>query len=262
MENMRSILIALLVGSLIIGMITYFAKQPSENEVAQEQINLEENEIYAVVTNNDEGNVETEYNNNIYTFYSNADSKNVVEDDIVKISFKGELQDNMQPEKITAIKEVMTTKEEIEIDANKEYYITGTVTNIKSDVITIKANIDDENYYFNVSEIKDNLNIVVGNNIAIVYKGIISQNNEEPADAISLKKIDINKNENLSKRTISGKIEKIYNNVITMKVDDKTYAFLISNISNAEVVVNNTVTITYKGKLSENAINRAIEIEQ
>ncbi len=231
------------------------------------------NEIYGLIINVDNNTIQVKSGENIYNFNITNTTKpetNLIANDIAKITYKGKLEDNKEAIKVSSIQELITDNFDIStvktdklVEEDDTNYITGKVIDITDNTITIKANMDGNEYCFNTQNTQKDNEIVNDDIVKIVHKGTVKEHeNEETNDAISIHKLNNEDQKAQEQNTIMGIVKEARNNVLVIEADEKLYAFFIGDTEKEVVVSGEIVRITFKGKLSENSVITAIEYKK
>ncbi len=255
---------------------------------------LKENVLYGEVLKVTENKIDIDAEGTLYAIdISESAVKPIgvklVQDDFIKIKYQGELKQDIKASYVEVIKDVSneqsdesqntvnntitnvantvenktnTTTNATNSDKDKEFYITGTITEITAKQIKMKANINGNIYTFNTENAKKDAeakNLVKGDIIRIIHKGKVTTDTSKVIDAIYIKKI-------LENKTITCVIEDATMNALKVKYNNKSYEFTTAaaemNVGNNGILNGDTIKITYKNELSESKLNIAVKVEK
>lgn len=265
-----TIIVILIVALAVLGYMYYTNNKTESNTVYGSVISENEDSIALDV----DGNV---YNINIKSATKIPDDAKFEEKDIVKIQFKGKLENNVLINSIEIISSSSSnipssennptgnTTTNTTNDPNKEYYISGEVVDIHGDRIDVNIYMNNKTYKFDISKAEkspSNTEIKIGDSVKIVHKGHIDTNNTNTMfEATYISELD----KNDQAPTITGTIIDATTNVLSLDVNGTTYSFLITDAkkgTSGGLTVGKTVTIVYTGTLSEIGSNIATEIKE
>lgn len=281
--------IIIVVGGVMIGV--YLHNQNNKKS--------ETNTIYGVVaaqgngylTIDSEGNV---YNINITEAYK--PSEDIIIGDTVKITFNGDLKNNMSALTVSIINDVAntsieesnnnTTNNEVANTATSttnttnttntqntqssttkkdetEYYITGTVISYSESKISMKAS-NGYTYDVDISSASNDFagkGVSAGETIRVVHYGKITGKLDTPIKALYVYKVQSVSSAS-EEHTIECTVKEATMNMLEVEYQGQTYYFstATAKVSTSNGILNGiTIKITYKGNLSKD--NVAIKVE-
>ncbi|MCI8661295.1 MAG: hypothetical protein HFG54_13810 [Lachnospiraceae bacterium] len=160
--------------------------------------------------------------------------------------------------------EAETTTEETEDEEVEEMSMTGVITGINSDILTVQGDDDDTEKKYDISkaEITREFPFAEGDQVEIVYP---DGTDKDPIPAISLEVLESVIAENTDPSVI-GSVTEVNDSTLTIKSDEDDESYTV-RIANAYVVAKNGITpdkkatITYIGDLDDDAMATKIVME-
>lgn len=161
-----------------------------------------------------------------------------------------------------AVTEATTEAETTEAEEIEEDYMSGLITKIDGDILTVKNDDDqtEKNYDISKAEVTKEFDFAEGDWVEISFQ---AETTEDPVQAITLEVLESVIGQNTDP-SVEGKIADASMNNISLEVDGQAYTILTSNayiVGKQGIQNDQNATVTYVGDLDDSPMAVKVVME-